>query len=103
LHTGKADGPLDRRSSANRTRGARQPRLQYGLVTERQVAVNVIVSFFFGGPMTSTRRRGGCCPGPIAHGPEPVAAVLVAVAVLLPAPAAASVPGLAREHCSGDE
>lgn len=103
VHAGKADGPFDGRAPAHRARRARQPRLKYRLVAERQVAVDVIVTFV-GVRRRRTlaaadRRHGG--PRLVAHGPEAVTAVLVAVAVLLLAPAA-SVPGLARKHDDGD-
>lgn len=104
MHAGEADGPLDGRAPAYRTRRARQPRLQYWLVAERQVAVDVIVSFVGIRRRLATTADDGRRSGPslVAHGPKSVATILVAVAVLLLAPAA-SVPGLARKHDDGDE
>lgn len=96
MHAGEADGALDDgRPSAHRACRTRQPRLQYRLVAESQIAVYVIVAL-----IGRRRLRAGCGPGPVAHGPEPVTAVFIAVAVLrlTGVPAAASVPGLAREH-----
>lgn len=86
----KANGPLDRCPPTHRTRGARQPGLQYGLIAERHVAIDVL----FGIVGHSRRQRG---PGPVARAGrnETVTAVLVAVAVPVPA---TRVPGLAREH-----
>lgn len=98
---GKANGALDRRAPAHRARGAGQSRLQYRFVAERQVAVDVIVWMFGVRVVVTAGQQHG--PGPVAaHGRgrrhlEPVATVLVAVAMLAGG-LAARVPGLAREH-----
>lgn len=96
---GKADGALDRLAPAHRARGARQPRLQYRFIAERQVAVDVIVRVIGVRVVVTAGLQHG--PGPVAARPgrhlEPVATVLVAVAVLAGG-LAARVPGLAREH-----
>lgn len=111
LDAGKADGALDRgptaaaaAAPAHRAVGARQPRLQYGLVAERQVAVDVIVRMVVRGVRVfvavTAGPQHGPCPAAVvaARHLEPVAAVLVAVAVLAGGCLAARVPGLAREH-----
>lgn len=114
LDAGEADGALDRRPAAARRRRtsgrARQPRLQYGLVAERDVTVNMVVrvvvavAVAVAAAVTPGRRHGS---GPVtgmtvatrlaAH-LEPVATVLVAVAVLAVAAFPARVPRLAGEH-----
>jgi len=97
FHAGKAHCPFDGRAAARRARRARQPRLQYGLVTERHVAVYVIVVVVVAGPPVAGRHG----PRPVAGRLEPVAAVVVAVAAVAAAFQAARVRGrggLAREH-----
>lgn len=91
---GKTHGPFDR-APAYRTRRARQSGFEYGLVTESHVTVNVVVRMVVGRfPVAGAGQHG---PGPVtdAHRLEPIATVLVAVAVLI---LPARVPGLAGEH-----
>lgn len=89
----KADGPFDGRPPPARRR-ARQPGLQYGLVAERHVTVNMVIIVVVVVVVVTTGRHGS---GPVAGDLEPVTTVFVAVAVR----AGARGPRLAREHHGG--
>lgn len=100
FYAGKTNGSLDgrtRRTHTQRTRRAREPSLQYRLIPESHVAVNVIVVRIVVERFQQTvADQHGSGPVTAVTGDfEPVATVIVAVAVLA---FSARVPGLTREH-----